>query len=122
MDSRSLDTVAALATPTALALALAWNFAVLTSVQLSVRLIKAYSPRATAIAAVLLSAATVPITMLYAAWLRPGLWWLAASMLVTGAVGWVVAGRVLRFRRRRSVLVAATGVGVLSAPWGAFLV
>jgi len=117
-----VETVSAFVTPTALALALAWNFAVLTSVQLSVRLIKAYSVRATCVATLALTAATVPITMLYAAWLRPGLWWLAALMLVTGAVGAIVADRVLGFRRRRSVVVAAVGVGILGAPWGAFLV
>ena len=117
-----MDSLAAFLAPVALVLALAWNFAVLTSVQLSVRLINAYSPRATLVAAVTLTALTVPLTIVYHQWLRPGLGWFAVAMALTGAGGWLIAERVLRFRRRRSVVVAAVGVGLLSAPWGAFLV
>jgi putative effector of murein hydrolase len=117
-----VDSLAAFLTPTVLALALAWNFAVLTSVQLTVRLIKAYSPRATLVAAALLTAMTVPITVAYHHWFRPDLSLFAVAMVLTGIGGWLIADRVLGFRRRRSVVVAALGVGLLSAPWGAFLV
>ena len=117
-----MDSLGAFLAPTALALALAWNFAVLTSVQLTVRLIKAYSPRATLVAAVLLTALTVPLTIAYHHWFRPGLAPFAVAMLLTGIAGWLIADRVLGFRRQRSVVVAALGVGLLSAPWGAFLV
>ncbi len=117
-----MDSLAAFLAPTALALALAWNFAVLTSVQLTVRLIKAYSPRSTLVATVPLTAVTVPLTIAYHHWFRPGLGAFAVAMVLTGAAGWLIADRVLGFRRRRSVVVAALGVGLLSAPWGAFLV
>ena len=117
-----MDSFAAFLAPAALALALAWNFAVLTSVQLTVRLIKAYSPRATLVAAISLTAITVPLTIAYHQWFRPGLGWFVVAMVLSGAGGWLVADRVLGFRRQRSVVVAALGVGLLSAPWGAFLV
>jgi uncharacterized membrane protein YjjB (DUF3815 family) len=48
--------------------------------------------------------------------------WLLPTMVVTGAVGFLIAIRVLRFRRQRSTVVAAIGIGLLSAPWGALLV
>ncbi|MDP8922933.1 MAG: hypothetical protein M3O34_08675 [Chloroflexota bacterium] len=108
--------------PTALALAFAWNFVVLTSVQLTVRLIKAYSVRATLVAAVALTVVTVPLTIGYHHWFRPSLGWLLVAMVLTGAGGVLIADRVLGFRRQRSIVVAAFSVGLLSAPWGAFLV
>jgi hypothetical protein len=117
-----VDSLAAFLSPTALALALGWNFAVLTSVQLTVRLIKAYSPRATLVAAVPLTALTVPLTVAYHQWFRPGLAPFAVAMVLTGVGGWLIADRVLGFRRQRSVVVAALGVGLLGAPGGAFLV
>ena len=117
-----MDPVVAYLSPLGLALAFAWNFAVLASIQLTVRLIRAFSIRLTVLGALLLTGATVPITLAYDALLRNSLAWLPIAMLLTGAVGYLIAGRVLRFRRRRSTLVAAIGVGLLSAPWGAFLV
>ena len=117
-----MDSLVAFLAPTALALAFAWNFAVLTSVQLTVRLIKAYSPRATLVATLPLTAVTVPLTIAYHQWFRPELGWFVVAMVLTGAGGWLIAARILGFRRQRSVVVAAFGVGLLSAPWGAFLV
>ena len=121
-----MDTAEVYLSPLGLVVALAWNFAVLASIQLTVRLIRAFSLRTTALAALLLTGATVPITIGFNLVLRNALSWLPAAMpaamLVTGAVGFVIAARVLRFRRRRSTVVAAIGIGLLSGPWGAFLV
>ncbi len=108
--------------PAGLSAALAWNFAVLASIQLTVRLIRAFSLRATAIGAILLTGATVPMTLVFHLVLGNGLGWLPAMMVVTGVVGGAIAARVLRFRRRRSMVVAAIGTGLLSGPWAAFLV
>jgi putative effector of murein hydrolase len=117
-----VDSVWAFLSPPALLLQLAWNAAVLTSVQLTVRLIKAYALRPTLLAALLLTGVTVPLTIAYHRWLRPDLGWLVLAMLITGLVGALLAARVLRFRRRRGIVVAGIGVGLLAAPWGAFLV
>ena len=117
-----MDAVAAYLSPLGLALALIWNFAVLSSIQLTVRLIRAFSIRTTMIATALLTAATVPITLVFDVLLRHDLAWLPVAMLLTAAIGSLIAARVLRFRRLRSTVVAAVGIGVLSAPWGAFLV
>ena len=108
--------------PLGLVIALGWNFAVLASIQLTVRLIRAFSLRTTALAAVLLTSATVPLTLVYNLILRNAIGWLPALMLVTGGVGFLIAARVLRFRRRRSTVIAAIGIALLSSPWGAFLV
>lgn len=120
--STPLDAAASLVSPPALAIALLWNFAVLASIQLTVRLIRAFSFRATIVAALVLTAATVPITVLYFALFRSQLIWLPAAMIVTGLIGFWISLRLLRFRRQRSTIVAAIGIGLLSAPWGAFLI
>ena len=117
-----MDSLAAFLSPTALALAVGWNFAVLTSVQLTVRLIKAYAVRPTLVAALALTLLTVPLTVAYHLWLRPNLGPFVVAMALTGGVGAVIAARLLNFRRRRGIVVAAIGIGLLSAPWGAFLV
>jgi putative effector of murein hydrolase len=117
-----MDPLPGYLSPLGLALALAWNVAVVSSIQLTVRLIRAFSFRTTALAGLLLTGATVPITLGYHLLFKSRPEWLPAAMLLTGAVGFVIAERVLRFRRRRSTIVAAVGIGLLSAPWGAFLV
>ena len=86
------------------------------------RLIRAFSLRTTVWAAVLLTAATAPLTLAYSLLLRNSLAWLPAAIALTGAIGFVIALRVLRFRRQRSAVVAAFGIGLLAAPWGAFLI
>ena len=117
-----MDPVDLYLSPLGLALALGWNFAVLASIQLTVRLIRAFSVRTTALAALLLTAVTVPMTLAFNLILRNALGWLPALMLATGVVGFLIAARVLRFRRRRSTVVAAIGIALLSSPWAAFLV
>jgi putative effector of murein hydrolase len=116
-----MDATTSLLSPLALALALLWNFAVLSSIQLTVRLIRAFSLRDTALASLALTGCTVPITILYSLLFRNQTAWLPAAMVLTGLIGFWIAARVLRFRRQRSTVVAAIGIGILSAPWGAFL-
>ena len=67
--------------PLGLVIALGWNFAVLASIQLTVRLIRAFSLRTTALAAVLLTSATVPLTLVYNLILRNAIGWLPALNL-----------------------------------------
>jgi hypothetical protein len=110
-----------LLSPLGLGLALVWSFAVLASVQLTVRLIMAFSVKKTAIASLVLTAITVPISVAYLSLFGRSLTWMPLAMLVTAIGGYFVADRVLGFRRRRSSIVAAIGIGVLSAPWGALL-
>ena len=108
--------------PVGLALAYAWCFAVLASIQLTVRLIMAFSIRRTALGALALTAVVVPLTAFYAAFFRHSLDALPVAMVATGAAGYLIAARVLRLRRRRGRVAAAVGIGLLCAPWGAFLV
>jgi hypothetical protein len=112
----------ALLSPLGLGLALLWSFAVLASVQLTVRLIMAFSVRRTCFGALALTAVTVPLSVLYYALFRQSLSVMPLAMLITGAAGYVIADRVLGFRRQRSTVAAAVGIGLLSAPWGVFLV
>lgn len=111
-----------LLSPLGLGLALLWSFAVLASVQLTVRLIMAFSIKRTAIGSLALTAVTVPVSVTYLWLFGQSLTPLPLAMLVVGAAGWIIADRVLGFRRRRSAVVAAIGIGLLAAPWGVFLV
>ena len=61
----------ALLSPLGIGLALLWSFAVLASVQLTVRLIMAFSVTRTVLGALALTAITVPLSVLYLAALRP---------------------------------------------------
>ncbi len=140
------DTLLFLISPPVLLALVVWNFAVLSAVQLTVRLIGAYSPLATAISAILLTAASLPITALYLLLveftLSPGamagararglaafqalvfqqrLLWFPLAVVLTAVVGFVIIRATLRFKRTRSAVVAAIGIGLLSAPWVAFL-
>ena len=112
----------ALISPLGLGLALLWSFAVLASIQLTVRLIMAFSVQRTAIGAVVLTIVTVPLSVLYLWLFGQSLTPLPLAMLVTGGFGYVIVRRVLKFRRQRSTVVGAIGIGLLSAPWGVFLV
>ena len=112
----------ALLSPLGIALALLWSFAVLASVQLTVRLIMAFSVTRTVLGALALTAITVPLSALYLAVFGQSLAPMPLAMLLTAAGGYVVADRVLGFRRQRSTIAAAIGIGLLSAPWGVFLI
>jgi hypothetical protein len=112
----------ALLSPLGIGLALLWSFAVLASVQLTVRLIMAFSVRRTVLGALALTAMTVPLSVVYLLVFGQSLAAMPLAMLVTAIAGYVVADRVLGFRRPRSTFAAAIGIGLLSAPWGVFLV
>lgn len=112
----------ALLSPLGLGLALLWSFAVLGSVQLTVRLIMAFSVTRTMLGALVLTAITVPISVLYLVVFGQSLTAMPLAMLLTAIGGYVVADRVLGFRRQRSTIAAAIGIGLLSAPWGVFLI
>jgi hypothetical protein len=111
-----------LISPLGLGLAFLWSFAVLASVQLTVRLIMAFSIKRTAIGAVVLTCISVPVSLLYFWLFGQSLTPLPLAMLVMAVAGYVIADRVLGFRRQRSTVAAAIGIGLLSAPWGVFLV
>jgi putative effector of murein hydrolase len=112
----------ALLSPLGIGLVWLWSFAVLASVQLTVRLIMAFSVRRTVIGALWLTAITVPISVAYLAVFGQSLSALPFAMMVTAVAGYVIADRVLGFRRQRSTVAAAIGIGLLSAPWGVFLI
>jgi hypothetical protein len=112
----------ALLSPLGIGLALLWSFAVLASVQLTVRLIMAFSVKRTVLGAVALTAMTVPLSVVYLLVFGQSLAAMPLAMLITAIAGYVVADRVLGFRRQRSTVAAAIGIGLLSAPWGVFLI
>lgn len=107
--------------PIGLLLWFGWNTAVLASIQLTVRLIRAFSIRTTLIGSAVLTAGSVPITLLFDLVLerRPG--WFPLAVLLTGFVGFGVAHFVLRLRRLRARVATALGAALLSAPWPVFL-
>jgi hypothetical protein len=107
--------------PLGLVLWLAWNFAVLSSTQLSARLILAYSPARTLLASLLFTIGTIPALLLFALPLRGQLGWYPVLAALSGLLGYVVAEYVLRPRRRRACLVTAAGLALLSGPWPIFL-
>ncbi|MBI4492272.1 MAG: hypothetical protein HY690_05715 [Chloroflexi bacterium] len=142
-----METLAFYLSPLGLALTFVWNFAVLSSVQVTVRLLRLYSVRAMLLGAALLTVGTLPVTALYLALasltydeavaqrllaVQPAAWqayivqnrlrWLPVAMLLMAGLGFLVARQVLRFKRLRGAIVAALGVGILSAPWAALLV
>jgi hypothetical protein len=110
-----------LLSPLGLLLWYGWNVAVLSSIQLTVRLIRAYSISTTLLAAAALTAGSVPITAVYALALGSKLNWFPVPMVLTGLLGFAVADRVLQLKRMRGRVVAAFGTAILSAPWPVFL-
>ena len=112
-------TLGALLQPGALVALVAWNFAVLSAAQLTIRLIMAYSVRLTLGAAVVLSLADLPIAAAYDAGVPPQtplairLELLPLAMLLTGLVGFAIARWILKIRRLRGQVIAALMVGVL---------
>ena len=110
-----------LTSPIGIGLTLIWSFAVLASVQLTVRLIMAFSVQKTLIAALVLTAFAVPLSVLYVLFFGRTLTGMPLAILLTAVAGYQIARRVLKFRRQRSTVVAAVGIGILSAPWGVLL-
>ena len=103
--------------PLGLLLWFGWNVAVLSSIQLTVRLIRAYSLPTTLLGAAAMTAGSVPITLLYGLALRGSLAWFPLTMALTGLLGFTVAHYVLHLRRLRARAAAAVGTAILSAPW-----
>jgi hypothetical protein len=95
--------------------------AVLSSVQLTVRLIRAFSVPTTLLGALALTAGSVPIVALYGYVFGNDPRWYPVAMLLTAALGFAVAQYILRLRRLRARLAAAIGTAVLSGPWPVFL-
>ena len=104
-----------------MALWFGWNAAVLASIQLTVRLIRAFSIPVTLRGAVALTAGTLPIALLHARVFGNNLAFYPLSMLLTGLVGFAVAHYVLRLKRLRGRLAAALGTAILSGPWPVYL-
>jgi len=102
-------------------LALAWNFAVLASIQLTIRLIRAFSLLDTLLAAAALTPPFLAIALLYAGWLSARLAWFPLTMLAMGLCGYLVAGWLLRVRRLRGRIATAIGTAVLASPWPVFM-
>jgi hypothetical protein len=112
----------ALLSPLGIGLAFVWSFAVLASVQLTVRLIMAFSVTRTTLAALILTAVSVPLSVAYLLVFGRSLTAMPLAMLLTAVAGYLIADRVLGFRRQRSTIAAAVGIGLLSAPWGVLLI
>ena len=103
--------------PLGLVLWFGWNVAVLSSIQLTVRLIRAYSLPTTMLGAAAMTVGSVPIALFYGLGLRASLAWFPLTMALTGLLGFAVAHYVLRLRRLRARAAAAFGTAILSAPW-----
>jgi putative effector of murein hydrolase len=105
--------------PTWIVILLAWSFIVLSAVQLTVRLIRAYSIPSTALAAVVLTLLTLMVSVPFdlALGADPGLGRLIElaplAMVLMGLAGYGVARWVLKFRRVRGQVVAGCMVGLL---------
>ena len=106
--------------PLGLLLWFGWNFAVLASIQLTVRLIRAFSIRVTLIGAAAFTLGSLPIAYLYWSVFRTDLVWYVPAMVLSGLLGFAVAHSILHLRRLRGRLAAACGTAILSGPWPLF--
>jgi hypothetical protein len=113
-------TLSAFLQPVGIVALLAWCFAVLAAVQLTVRLIMAFSVRLTLLAAIALAGAALVVAVAYDAFVGPDPTYaqrldrLPLAMGLMAVAGYAVARWVLRFRRTRGQLVAAVMVGLLA--------
>jgi hypothetical protein len=110
----------ALFTPLGLLLWLVWNFAVLSSIQLTVRLIRAYSIRTTFLGAAAFTLGSLPIAYGYHALFGSAFTWYPLAMLLSGLLGFAVAHYLLHLKRLRGRIAAAFGTALLSGPWPLF--
>jgi len=112
-------TLATFLQPGWFAVLIAWNFAVLSAAQLTIRLIMAFSVRLTLVAAVAVSLAALPIAGAYdlivgsPSSVAVRLSWAPLSMVLTGLVGFAVARWLLRIRRLRGQIIAGFMMGLL---------
>jgi putative effector of murein hydrolase len=97
----------------------AWNFAVLSAAQVTIRLIMAFSVRRTVLAAVVLSVIALPVAAIYATVLGPQpslaerLNWAPVPMILMGVAGFALARWMFRIRRLRGQIIAGVMVGLL---------
>jgi hypothetical protein len=98
-----------------------WNVAVLSSIQLTVRLIRAFSVWTTMLGALAFTVGSIPIVLLYRAVLSNDPSWYPVPMALTGLLGYAVGRLVLRLRRQRARVAAAIGTALLSGPWPVFM-
>ena len=111
--------LATLLQPGWFAVLLAWNFAVLSAAQLTIRLIMAFSVRRTLVAAVVLSIVALPIAAVYDVLVgpQPGLAaqlrWAPVPMLLMAVAGFAIARWLLHIRRLRGQIIAGLMVGLL---------
>ena len=110
----------ALFSPLGLLLWFVWNFAVLASIQLTVRLIRAFSVWTTAVGAGAFTVGSLPIAFLYWTGLGGSFAWYPLAMALSGALGFVVAHYLLHLKRLRGRVAAAVGTALLSGPWPLF--
>jgi hypothetical protein len=112
-------TLAILLQPGWLAVLIAWNFAVLSAAQLTIRLIMAFSVRLTLTAAVAASVAALLIAAIYDVCVGPQaslamrLSWAPLPMVLMGLAGFAIARWLLRIRRLRGQIIAGFMVGLL---------
>jgi hypothetical protein len=105
--------------PLGLAVLLGWSFIVLSAVQLTIRLIRAYSVRHTAVAALVLTALALGASVVFdlALGSEPSFarrFELAPiAMLLMAGAGFAVARWVLKIKRLRGQVVAAIMIGLL---------
>jgi hypothetical protein len=112
-------TLATLLQPGWFVVLLAWNFAVLSAAQLTIRLIMAFSVRRTLVAALGLSVLALPIAVVYDVFLgaQPSLAdhlrWAPLPMLLMALAGFAVARWMLHIKRLRGQIIAGLMVGLL---------
>jgi hypothetical protein len=106
-----------LLSPSGLLVWFLWNALVLASIQLTVRLIRAFSLAQTLLGAAALTLGSVPIALWYVFVAERSLSAYPAAMLLTALLGYLVACFILSIRRQRGRVVAAVGTGLLAGPW-----
>ena len=98
---------------------LAWEFAVLTAAQLTIRLIMAFSLRRTVLGAVVLGLVVLPVSAVYDVVLGPDptlsgrLRWVWVPMLLMAVAGFGTARWLFHIRRLRGQVIAGLMVGLL---------
>jgi hypothetical protein len=112
-------TLAAFLSPVGFGLLLAWCFMVLSAVQLTIRLIMAFSVRRTALGALVLALLALPIALVYDLAVAPQpslaarLEWAPLPMSLMALAGYFTARAVLGFKRTRGQVIAGIMVGLL---------
>lgn len=113
-------TLSAFLRPEGLLALVVWTFLVLSAVQLTVRLIMAFSVRTTLRGTLLLAGLAYPVAAAYDLLAGPApsfgtrLGWAWVPMLLMALAGYATARWALRFKRTRGRVVAAVMIGLLA--------